>query len=73
MISAKRIFEYVALYLVCLVAISAAVYAFYSFYGQKVLHLDKKQWHPAEPQTQHIDPALRNFYAVSLPRAPRSL
>ena len=60
MISAKRIFEYFALYLVCLVAISAAVYAFYSFYGQKVLHLEKKQWHPAEPQTQHIDPALLN-------------
>ena len=60
MISGKSIFKYVALYLVCLVAISAAVYAFYAFYGQKVLHLDQKQWHPAEPETQHIDPALLN-------------
>ena len=60
MISAKSIFKHVALYLVCLVVISAGVYAFYSFYGQKVLHLDKKQWHPAEPETQHIDPARLN-------------
>ncbi|MBT8148234.1 MAG: serine hydrolase, partial [Gammaproteobacteria bacterium] len=60
MISAKSIFKHVALYLVCLIAISAGVYAFYSFYGQKVLHLDKKQWHPAEPETQHIDPVLLN-------------
>jgi len=55
MISIKRIFKYIALYLVCLVAIAAGVYFSIVFYGQKTFHLDTKQWHPAEPETQHID------------------
>jgi len=58
MISMKRILRYTAIYLACLVVIAVGVFSFYAFYGQKVLHLDKKQWHPAEPETQHIDPAL---------------
>jgi CubicO group peptidase (beta-lactamase class C family) len=60
MISVKGIFKHIVLYLVCLVAIGAGVYSFYAFFGQKILHLDKKQWHPAEPETQHIDPVLLN-------------
>jgi hypothetical protein len=32
------------------------VYAVITFSGEKTLHYDKKQWHPAEPETQHIDP-----------------
>jgi len=60
MIPVKSIFKHIGLYLVCLVAIGVGVYFFYAFYGQKLLHLDKKQWHPAEPETQHIDPALLN-------------
>ena len=60
MISVKNIFKHIALYLVCLVAIGAGVYSFYAFFGQKILHIDKKQWHAAEPETQHIDPALLN-------------
>jgi CubicO group peptidase (beta-lactamase class C family) len=52
----KRILKYIGLYLVCLAAITALVYLCYAFYPQKTLHLDKKQWHPAEPETQHIDP-----------------
>jgi CubicO group peptidase (beta-lactamase class C family) len=52
----KKILKYFGLYLVCLAAITAVVYLCYAFYPQKTLHLDKKQWHPAEPETQHIDP-----------------
>ncbi|MGD8941678.1 MAG: serine hydrolase [Desulfobacterales bacterium] len=51
----KKTLEYGALYLVCLSAISTIVYLCYVFYPQKTLHLDKKQWHPAEPETQNID------------------
>lgn len=58
MISAKSIFKYIALYLVCLGGIVAGVYFCYIFYGQKILHLDKIQWRPADPKTQHIDTAL---------------
>jgi CubicO group peptidase (beta-lactamase class C family) len=58
MISVKSIFKYIALYLACLVVICAGVYLCYALYSQKLLHLDKKQWRPAEPETQHIDPAL---------------
>jgi CubicO group peptidase (beta-lactamase class C family) len=60
MISVKSIFKHIALYLACLVVIGAGVYFCYAFFGQKLLHLDKKQWHPAEPETQNIDPALLN-------------
>ncbi len=56
MISMKKIFKHIALYLVCFVATTAAVYAVITFSGEKTLHFDKKQWHPAEPETQHIDP-----------------
>ena len=45
-----------ALYLACFVATTAGVYAVITFSGEKTLHFDKKQWHPAEPETQHIDP-----------------
>jgi hypothetical protein len=56
MISMKKIFKHIALYLVCFVATTAAVYAVITFSGEKTLHFDKKQWHPAEPETQHVDP-----------------
>ncbi len=51
----KKILKYVALYLVSLSAITTIVYLFYLFYPLKTLHLDKKQWRPAEPETQNID------------------
>ena len=51
----KCIFKYLSLYLVCVAAIAAGVYFSIVFYGQKTFHLDTKQWHPAEPETQHID------------------
>ncbi|CAB1065419.1 hypothetical protein D1BOALGB6SA_10216 [Olavius sp. associated proteobacterium Delta 1] len=56
MISIKRILKNIALYLVCFVATTAGVYAVITLSGEKTLHFDKKQWHPAEPETQHIDP-----------------
>ena len=56
MISMKRILKHIALYLVCLGAITAAVACGVIFYGQKTFYLEKKQWHPAEPETQNIDP-----------------
>jgi hypothetical protein len=52
----KRILKYIALYLFCLAAITAGVYICITFFAQKTFHLDKKQWRPAEPETQHIDP-----------------
>ena len=58
MISVKNILKHIALYLVCLAVIGGGVYFCYAFFGQKLLHIDKKQWNPAEPETQHIDPAL---------------
>ena len=60
MISMKRTLKYIALYLICVAAIAGGVYLSIEFYGQKTFHLDKKQWHPAEPETQHIDPARLN-------------
>ena len=55
--SMKRILKYAAIYLACCAAIGAGVYVTISFYAQKTFYLDKKQWHPAEPEAQHIDPA----------------
>ncbi len=55
MISMKRILKIIAVYLVCVAAIAGGVYFSIVYYGQKTFHLDKKQWHPAEPETQHID------------------
>jgi hypothetical protein len=52
----KRILKYIALYLFCLVVITVGVYICITFFAQKTFHLDKKQWRPAEPETQHIDP-----------------
>ena len=52
----KKILKYIGLYLICLAGITAVVYLCYVFYPQKTLHLEKKQWHPAEPETQHVDP-----------------
>jgi CubicO group peptidase (beta-lactamase class C family) len=51
----KKILKYAALYLVCLSAITTIVYLVYVFYPQKTFHLDRKQWRPAEPETQNID------------------
>jgi CubicO group peptidase (beta-lactamase class C family) len=51
----KKILKYVALYLICLSIMTAIVYLCYVFYPQKTFHLDRKQWHPAEPETQNID------------------
>ncbi len=56
MISSKRIIKNIVLYLVCVVATTGVVYAVVTLYGEKTLHFDKKQWRPAEPETQHIDP-----------------
>jgi len=56
MISKRRIFKYIAVYLVCLVVSTVGFYFFVVVYGQKTFHLNDKQWHPAEPETQHIDP-----------------
>ena len=60
MISRKRILKYIVLYLVCFVASTAGFYTFIVVYAQKTFYLDDKQWHPAEPETQHIDPARLN-------------
>ncbi len=60
MISMKRILKIGAVYLGCVAAIAGGVYFCVAFYAQKTLYLDKKQWHPAEPETQHIDPARLN-------------
>jgi Beta-lactamase len=57
MISMKNTLKYIALYLVCFGAITAGVYVCITFYAQKTLYFDKKQWQPAEPETQHIDTA----------------
>ena len=60
MISMKRILKIGAVYLGCVAVIAGGVYFAIAFYAQKTLYLDKKQWHPAEPETQHIDPARLN-------------
>ena len=56
MISKKRILKYIVLYLACLAASTAVFYTFIVVYAQKTFYLDDKQWHPAEPETQHVDP-----------------
>ncbi len=61
MMSMKRILKYVAVYLACCAAIGAGVYVSITFFAQKTFYLDKKQWHPAEPETQHIDPNRLNI------------
>jgi CubicO group peptidase (beta-lactamase class C family) len=58
--SMKRILKIIAVYLVCVGAIAGGGYFAIAFYAQKTLYLDKKQWHPAEPETQQIDQALLN-------------
>jgi CubicO group peptidase (beta-lactamase class C family) len=60
MISIKRILKIAAVYLLCVAAIGGGVYFCIVFYAQKTFYLDKKQWHPAEPETQHIDRARLN-------------
>jgi len=76
MISIKSILKLTAVYLVCLVAIAGGIYFFIAFYAQKTFYLDKKQWHPAEPETQHIDTTrltdALNYVDTRLPTA-RSL
>jgi CubicO group peptidase (beta-lactamase class C family) len=76
MISMKRILKYTAIYLVCLVAIATVVYASIAVFAEKTLYFDNKQWHPAEPETQQIDPArlakALNYIDTRLPTA-RSL
>ena len=47
----KSILKYIALYLVCFGVIAAAVYVCIAFFAQKTFYLDRKQWHPAEPET----------------------
>jgi hypothetical protein len=56
MMPVKKILTYITVYLVCVGAIGAGVYACITFFAQKTLYLDKKQWRPAEPEAQHIDP-----------------
>ena len=56
----KRILKIGVVYLACCAAIGAGVYLTITFYAQKTFYLDKKQWHPAEPETQHMDPARLN-------------
>jgi CubicO group peptidase (beta-lactamase class C family) len=51
----KKIFKYIATYLICLGAITTLVALFYVFYPQKTFHLEKKQWRPAAPETQNFD------------------
>ncbi len=72
----KNILKYIALYMVCLAAISAGVYVCYAFFNEKTFHLDKKQWRPAKPETQNIDPfrltKALNYVDARLPTA-RSL
>ena len=57
MSSMKSILKYIALYLVCVVVVAVGVYACIALFAQKALYLDQKQWNPAEPETEHIDPA----------------
>ena len=71
MISKKRILRNIALYLACFVATTALVYAVITLSGEKTLYVDKKQWHPAEPETQNIDPTrLTNAFEYIDTRLP---
>jgi CubicO group peptidase (beta-lactamase class C family) len=56
MISTKRLLKYTVLYTASLVVTAAIFYLFIVVYAQKTFYLEDKQWHPAEPETQHIDP-----------------
>lgn len=55
MMPMKAILKNGALYLICVGVVGAGVYFVTFFYAQKTMYLDKKQWHPAEPETQHIN------------------
>ena len=52
-----RILKESVLYLISLAAITAVVYYLVFVYGEKTFHLEKKQWRPATPESQNIDPA----------------
>ena len=71
--SMKRILKIAVVYLACCAAIGAGVYLTITFYAQKTFYLDRKQWHPAEPETQHIDPTrlktALNYVETRLPTA----
>jgi len=56
MISIKKILKLGAVYLVSLAVIGLVVWACIAFFAQKTFYLDQKQWNPAQPETQHIDP-----------------
>ena len=56
MIPMKSILKLGAVYLASLVVIGLVVWACIVFFAQKTFYLDQKQWHPAQPETQHIDP-----------------
>ncbi len=56
MIPSKKILKYAIVYLACVGFIAAGGYITITYYAQKTLYLDKKQWHPAEPKTEQIDP-----------------
>ncbi len=56
----NSLLKMMGVYLICLAAIGAGVYACIAFFAQKTLYLDQKQWNPAEPETQHIDQARLN-------------
>ena len=60
MIAMKRILKLTVIYLVSIGAIAGGIYFSIVFFAQKTFYLDKKQWHPAEPGTQHIDQARLN-------------
>ncbi len=56
MIPIIRILKESVLYLVSLAAITAVVFYLVFIYGEKTFHLEKKQWRPAKPESQQIDP-----------------
>jgi len=56
MIPMKSILKLGAVYLASLVVIGLVVWACIVLFAQKTLYLDQKQWNPAQPETQHIDP-----------------
>jgi len=73
MITLNKIFKYAAVYLLCVGAIAAVGYTLISFFAQKTLYLDKKQWQPAEPKSEHIDPVrldkARDYVRTRIPTA----
>lgn len=76
MIPMKSILKLGAVYLASLAVIGLVVWACIVFFAQKTLYLDQKQWNPAQPETQHIDPErlakALNYVDTRLPTA-RSL